>query len=255
MTTTTITIIFIVVSTLVAAFVRRIARDRCLKDFNDNTITLEKTNGTLVQGTVHVENTGLEIIYPCTDKQTPVQGDDPMQTSYLLYKAEFSSIQSIIRYHDQLDEKKRKKRELELKRTYHPGFWRRLKRKTKNIFKTVRDSVMEVINILLNQVKRSGSAGRVITSQNKYVTQMKTELIGSIGTSYEPLLEKYIGRKVVVELANNEHQPLLSGILKEYTGDFIEIMDVQYYCNTAQTTKKADLIIPRKFGIVRYLGE
>ena len=50
MDATALTIIFIVLSALVAIFVRRVTRDRCLKDFAGNTITLEKVNGKMIYG-------------------------------------------------------------------------------------------------------------------------------------------------------------------------------------------------------------
>jgi len=42
---TYITIIFIVLATAVAAFVRRRSRDKCLRDFEQNMVTLQETAG------------------------------------------------------------------------------------------------------------------------------------------------------------------------------------------------------------------
>jgi hypothetical protein len=245
-----ITIIFIVASALIATFVRRITRDRCLKDFENNRVTLEKTDGSIFSGRVHVENTGLEFIYGSMDTRTSLPKD-----TYLLYKAEFPTVLALIRYHDELTESNRLNRERQLKKTYHPGFWRRLGRKTKNIFKTLRDSLMEIINLLISQAKKVGPAGSVLSSQDKYVTRMKTDLVGSVGTSYEPLLEKYIGNKVILVLSKGEALLEYCGVLKEYTADFIEIMDVDYTHTNQGPAKKADLIVPRQWGTVRHLAE
>ncbi len=78
---------------------------------------------------------------------------------------------------------------------------------------------------------------------------------GSIGASYEPLLEKYIGRKVVLEMIKGDNILEYGGVLKDYTGEFIEIMDVDYTPGRDQPAKKADLVVPRKCGVVRHLGE
>ena len=59
----TITIIFIVSSTIVAAFIRRLKRDKCLKDFSDYMVTVAQTSGKTIHGKLRVENTGLELIY------------------------------------------------------------------------------------------------------------------------------------------------------------------------------------------------
>jgi len=246
-----ITIIFIVLATVVAAFVRRRSRDKCLKDFGQNMVTLEETGGKIIWGKLRVENTGLEFVYP--DKHTDKQGHD--ETSYILYKYEYPKIAALIRFHDQLSELSKKKREKKLRRTYHPTLLRRLKRKIQNVFKTVRDSVMEVLNMLISQAKRAAPAGAVLSSQDKYVSQMKQELMGSVGTSFEPLLERYIGNRVVVELVKGDKIFEYPGVLKEYTAEFIEIMDVDYKVKEDEPARKADLVVPRKYGLVRHLGE
>ena len=246
-----ITIIFIVLATVVAAFIRRTSRDKCLKDFWQNMVTLEKTDGKIMWGKLNVENTGLEFVYPA--KHTDKQGHD--ETSFILYKYEYSNIAALIRYHDQLSGSGKKEREKELKRTYHPTLLRRLKRKIQNIFKTVRDSVMEVVNMLISQAKKATPAGAVLTSQDKYVSQIKRELIGSAGTSFEPLLEKYIGHKVVLELVKGDKILEYAGVLKDYTAEFVEIMDVNYKVKEDEPVRKADLVVPRKYGVIRHLGE
>jgi hypothetical protein len=161
----------------------------------------------------------------------------------------------VIRFHDELSEHNKKAREKELTRTYHPGPWRRLKRRILNVFRTVRDSVVEIINLLISQAKKATPAGKVLTSQDKYVSQMKQELMASGGTSFEPLLERYIGHKVVLELIKGEEIFEYCGVLKEYTAEFIEIMDVNYTVKQDQPARKADLVVPRKHGIIRHLGE
>ncbi len=214
-------------------------------------VTLEETSGKTVWGKLRVENTGLEFVYSA--KHQDQQGHE--ESSYILYKYEYPNVAALIRYHDQLSERNKKEREKELKRTYHPALPRRLKRKTANVFKTVRDSVMEVVNLLISQAKKATPAGTVLSSQDKYVTQMKQELMGSVGTSYEPLLERYIGNKVVLELIKGEKIIEYCGVLKEYTADFIEVMDVDYQAKEDEPAKTADLIVPRKYGVIRHLGE
>jgi len=246
-----ITLVFIVVVTLIATFVRRIKRDKCLRDYSDYNVTLLQTDGKQIWGNLRVENTGLELVY--SEKQKDDQGHD--EATYILYKNEYSKIQFLLRFHAKLTDKWKKEREKDLKCTYHPGFLRRTKRKIANIFKTLRDSAAEVINLLINRVKKTAGVGATISGQDKYVNQMKQELMGSVGTSYEPLLERYIGHKVVLEVIKNEKVIEYCGVLKEYTADFIELMDVDYTDTPDGPVKKADMIIPRQYGLVRHLGE
>jgi len=248
---TAITILFIIFAAGVGAFVRKRSRDKCLRDFEKNMVTLEQKSGETIWGKLRVENTGLEFIYP--EKHEDPDGHD--ETSYILYKYEYPEILIVVRFHDMLSEQNKNAREKELKRTYHPGFWRRLKRRILNIFRTIRDSIVEVVNLLISQAKKATPAGRVLTSQDKYVSQMKQELMASAGTSFEPLLERYIGHKVVLEMIKGDKVLEYCGVLKDYTAEFIEIMDVNYASNLGQPTRTVDLVVPRKHGLIRHLAE
>ena len=118
---TAITIIFIILATGVGVFVRKRSRDKCLRDFEHNMVTLEDTSGKTIWGKLRVENTGLEFTYP--EKQQDADGHE--EASYILYKYEYPNIAAVIRFHDDLSERNKTEREKELERTYHPGWWRR----------------------------------------------------------------------------------------------------------------------------------
>lgn len=109
--------------------------------------------------------------------------------------------------------------------------------------------------MLISQAKKATPAGAVLSSQDKYVSQMKQELMGSVGTSFEPLLERYIGHKVVLELIKGDKVFEYCGVLKDYTAEFVEIMDVDYKVKEGEAARRADLVVLRKYGIVRHLGE
>jgi hypothetical protein len=248
---TAITIIFIILAAGLGAFIRKRSRDKCLRDFEQNMVTLEDVSGKTVWGRLRVENTGLEFIY--SEKQKDSDGHE--EASYLLYKYEYPNIQALICFHDELSEKNKKARQEELEKTYHPKWHRRLKRRLLNVFRTVRDSIVEIVNLMISQAKKATPAGRVLSTQDKYVNQMKQELVGSVGTSFEPLLERYIGRKVVLEMIKGDKVLEYCGVLKDYTAEFIEIMDVNYTIKKDEPTRRADLIVPRKLGQVRHLAE
>ena len=65
-----LTIIFVVATTLIAAFVRGRIKDRCLKDFSGSLITLQDTANRLMWGSLRVESTGLELVYADAHKDT-----------------------------------------------------------------------------------------------------------------------------------------------------------------------------------------
>jgi len=114
---------------------------------------------------------------------------------------------------------------------------------------------MEVVSLLISQARKATAAGAVLTSQEKYVSRMQQEVIGTVGTSYEPLLERYIGHKVVLDFIKGDKKFEYCGVLKDYTAEFVEIMDVNYRIKEDQAARKADLIVPRKLGVIRHHGE
>ena len=246
-----ITIVFIALTTLVAAFVRGKSKDRCLVDFSGDLVNLEMIDGKIVWGRLNVESTGLELVYK--EKHHDEDGHD--EYSYMLYKNEFAKILAFVRYHEQLSEEGKKERQQEIERTYHPGFFRRLKRKIRNFFSTVRDSILEVVNLFIGQAKRITFAQGVLASQDKYVSQMKEKIVGLSATAYEPLLEKNIGRKVVLELIRGDKTIEYVGVLKDYTQEFIEVLDIAYKKDVNQESKRADFVVPRSLGIIRHLAE
>jgi len=119
----------------------------------------------------------------------------------------------------------------------------------------MKDSVMEVVNLLIGQTKKVSPAGAILVSKDRHTSQIKQELVSSVGTSFEPLLERHIGKMVVLEVIKGGKIFEYPGVLKDYTAEFIEVMDVYYSVKEDQEARKADLVIPRRYGVVRHLGE
>ena len=247
----TITLFFIIAAALISAFSRRVKRDKCLYDFNNDPVTLEKITGKIsAKGILNVENTGLEFIFP-----KEIQNDDNNITmlSYIFYKYEYPQIQALIRFHDELNKEGKKKREKELKRTYKPSLFRKFKRKIQNISKTISDSLKEVGNAMLVHIQK-GKNTTLLKSQDKYLKQINQNIVESVGTAYDPLLERYIGHKIVFDFIKGEKVKQYTGILKNYTANYIEILDVMYDTENNEV-RLSDIIIPQKIGIIRHLGE
>ncbi len=266
--TLTITFLFVFISAFIAVVLRKIKKDKCLKDFNKNTITLEKRDSKRVKGKVHVISTGLEFIYP----QSLKDESGFCINSFLLYKTEYPSIQLLIRYFDDMSSKEKVEREKDLKKSFHPSRMRRYFRKVANFFKTIKDSLLEIFNLVSNQIGKNTAAGMVMASQDKYIDKIKSELFATVDNSFEPLLEKYIGYRVILELSRGEEIEKYKGILKRYTGEFIELIDVDYVdpihykdaddsnVKRADTvdeniSEKVDMVVPRRYGVVRGLAE
>ncbi|NLK63080.1 MAG: hypothetical protein GX287_06440 [Fusobacteria bacterium] len=239
-----ITLAFIILSTVLIAFIRRKNLDKCLRDFNKDNINLVINEDITFIGKLRVENTGFELVF---------QKMIAYNASYILYKNEFANIKYIIRYYEDQTEKSKKRREWSLKNTYHPSLIKKMIRNIQNSFRILRDSLLEVINLIIGSSKNKLPIVGSFNYQDKYMTQIKKEIVDAVGTSYEPLLEKIIGKKVVIIFNYNGTIEKFIGILKEYSTDFIQLLNVQY--EEHNVFINSDVIFLRKYATVKHLAE
>lgn len=216
-----ITIGVMFLAALIGSALRGRARDRCLRDFDAFHVTLERKDGRIAWGIMHLESTGFELEY----RQDVLDEQHHRETSYVTYKDEYPKIQAIYRYVDDLEPRSRARRERSCERAFHPGPMLYSLRKIRNFVNTATDSLAEVLNLLL---------GRTRPVQNQLVlAQGQTELkgltksvLGYVGTSYDPLLERFIGVRAVVEVMIGEDVYEYVGVFKDYTAAFIELLDI-----------------------------
>ena len=216
----TIALIFLV--TLIGAYIRTRIKDRCLASFHGFHITLERANGRVIWGVMNLESTGMELRYPDS-----VQDEQHIESSYILYAAEYDDIQAIYRYADQLSAWGVKQRARDVERSFHPNLLRRLARSTRNFLTTATDSLNEVFALLLGRVQKVG--GRFLSDKaDVTLGKLGGQVIGQVGSTYDPLLERYIGQRVVLELTEGNEVHEHVGIFKNYSASFLEILNVQY---------------------------
>jgi len=247
---TTITVLFIVVSAFLAVILGKIKKDKCLKDFRDDIVTLELLNGDQYRGEFKLKSSGMKFNYPELIKDEHKLN----YLSFLIYKNEYPDIQAVVRYHRDLTEKGKKLRAEDFQKTFQPSSWRKIRRSIINFLKIIKDALLEIVNMLTSHLSRTTPAGAAFASNNNQVNKMKNEVYGLVETTYEPLLEEYIGERVILELKRGDEWVKYNGVLKEYTGDFIELIDVDY-APEEKGRINADLIVLRKYGIVRNLSQ
>lgn len=217
-----ITLLVIVLATLVGSYIRAASKDRCLMDFDGYHITVERKNGRVAWGDLRLVSTGFELVY-----RTDVQDEGHMETSYIYYKDEYGDLQAIYRYARDLTEELQKRRARSVEKSLHPGVFRRSRRSLRNFFSTAGDSLSEALTLSLGRVRRKGATLITDTSQT-YIKGISKEIIGYVGTSYDPLLEKFVGTRVVLEVVEDEEVHEHVGMLKEYSAEFLELIDVYY---------------------------
>ncbi|HXF64817.1 MAG TPA: hypothetical protein VNK95_24535 [Caldilineaceae bacterium] len=208
--------------TVVGAYLRSSRRDVCLKAFEGYPVTIERANGKIAWGVMELESTGLELRYRDT-----VQDANHVESSYLLYSSEFSEIQAIYRYVDELSEEDKERRQKDLQRHFHPGLMRRLARDVQHFFSLAGESMTEVLSLIMGSLKKP--AGRYITdASDTHIQRFSSTVVGAVGGAFDPLLERLIGQKVVFDLLEGEELHEHVGILKNYSSDFMELLDVQF---------------------------
>lgn len=215
-----VTLLLIFVVTMAGGWLHTRRKDPCLSDFEDFHITLELKNNKIVWGTLQLAPTGLELIYRGT-----VQDEAHLESSYVLYAEEYAGIQAIFRYADMLTDERKKLREKDIQRAFHPGpFWVLL-RQLKNLIRTATEALNEALSLIIGRVRRP--AGRYISDTGEsYLKKLGSNIIGHVGGAYDPLLERFIGRKVVIEIVEDGQVHEHVGIFKNYSADFLEILDV-----------------------------
>lgn len=216
----TVGLIFVV--TLIGAYLRASRRDPCLKSFAGYDVTLELADDKVVWGDMFLAATGIELRYASS-----VQDERHIESSFILYGEEFASIQAIYRYIDRLNSADRARRAKDLRRSFHPGPLRRLTRGLRNFVSLASESLAEVAGVVVGGLRRP--AGRYITDEGE--AQLKTlssDFITHVGTGYDPLLERFVGQKMVFEVVEDDEVHEHVGVFKQYSPDFFEILDVQF---------------------------
>jgi len=123
-----------------------------------------------------------------------------------------------------------RERQRRAQKAYHPNFIRRTARAIRNFLASVKDSLLEAFTLVMGRVKSIQAAAPVMKTGGKYVDRIGKQTIGTASdVTYDPLLEKQIGLRVVLQLPKDAAvQEECVGTLREYTKDFFELMDVDY---------------------------
>lgn len=234
----TITIIIISLSGFIGAFIKGKKKDRCLKGLNKSNIhiiKLKKDEKDII-GRLNIEANCMEIKL----------NDNNEKENLILYKNEYTSINKIIRYTKMLNDKEIKKRTIEYNKIISPSFFRKMKRTVIIFFNITKDAVFELSETMLSKTKLSS------LNQTEFVESIKNHTSQSATiSSYQPIWERYIGKKIILEQTINNIKMEYSGILKEYSGNYILLYDVSFGNETQ--LQNSDIIFPRNNSVIRNL--
>jgi hypothetical protein len=230
-----LTIVVIFLSAIIGAILRSRARDRALCDFQGYRVTLEFKGGKLVWGDLRVFPNGITLRYA----QPHQDEDGHIETSTILYKDEFPTIQAIYRCQDDLTSFNTQRRLKDIERTYNPSIFRRGRRAARNAFNHVRDGFLKGFEATLGQMSKA-RPGSAILSRQKELSSIGKDIVQHAESAYDPILETLIGQKVVVEILEGDVWKEWPGILKDYTSDFIELLAVRHTIQIAAQVKPVE---------------
>ncbi len=217
-----LTIVLIILTSIINAFIRHRSRDKCLKDFSGFFITLLLKNGKTIRGKMKLFSSSMEIEYRQPESE---EQHGYCRNSYIMMNDELEAdIQAIHRYHWDLTPKNKRLREKSIKRSYKPNLFQRIGRTMRNSVNTLRDAFNKSITLFFGQIGGKIAGGRA----TQELTSVGSSIVNVFGNTYEAVLEKYIGRNVVVEIVENGNKREYAGILKEYTAKYLELLNVHY---------------------------
>jgi len=221
-------LVFIFLTAIIAAIVARRRKDKCLKLFNHYPVSYLGVAGRTLWGTLKTYSQGLNL-----------QFDEPYQTrhgviktSAMLYEADLNNCLVICRFADAMDERQRNRRTRQVQRCFRLGLLRRLVRTIRNLFNTLKDAITKAFSTILGQIAKTSPAGSVISSHRSNIGQIGQTLLGTGANAYEPMLESYIGKPVVVRL-NNPNDPdktpmELPGFLADYSNKYVAVFNLKH---------------------------
>ncbi len=222
-----LTVLIVFVLGIVAAFVRLLQKDKCLKLLDDYHVTYLAGGRRTIWGDLRVSGGGLELVY---DAPYRTRRGLAKSTS-LIFADELNACVAVCRTVHGLTKKEQRARQKQIRRSFRPGLLRRLARWLRNVINTMRDAFVKALGLVAGQVAKARPVGGAISSQKGQVDELGATLVGVVGNAYEQLLERHIGRPVVLELAHPagaDRPPVeLPGYLVDYSDRFVAVFNVE----------------------------
>jgi hypothetical protein len=106
-------------------------------------------------------------------------------------------------------------------------------------------------------MKKSTPMGKV-AGADKRAGEIGNTLLGTVPNAYEPVLEKYLSRQVIVEMLEDDQVIEFAGLLQEYSGRYLLLRNVAYRPGVDvgnPLPERFDIIFPRNKALVRHCLE
>lgn len=220
------TVLGVFALTIIGALVRTRQRDKCLKLLNDHHVTYLPVDGEPMWGDLYVASNGLELCFDAPH----VNRRGLTKTSTLVFKDELAQCLALCRTVHGLTDEERRGRDKQIRRSFRPGPLRRLWRGVRNLTNTLRDAINNTLSMFIGRMTKTGAVGGAVDSQRGRLSEVGSTFIAMAGNAYEPLLERHIGKPVILELLIPGTDPPacaeIPGYLVDYSNEFLAMFSM-----------------------------
>jgi small nuclear ribonucleoprotein (snRNP)-like protein len=242
-------LLLFIAATITAIATRR-KRDRCLKYFNREPVMVLVESGKWLWGRFNAYPKVMELVF----ENPEADESGYKKASYVLYTPEVDGIKKIIQPPPQAGTPEHEKWQKEIRRIANPSILRRFRRWIWNVFNTLRDAVSQSLGMIIGSMKKSTPVGKV-AGADKRAGEIGNTLLGTVPNAYEPVLEKYLSKQVIVEILEDGKVVEFAGLLQEYSGKYLLLRNVAYQPDITHNTPlpdRFDIIFPRGKALVRH---
>jgi hypothetical protein len=241
---------------VITALVKRYTKDPCLKIFDRCFVFVRLKTGKWLWGNLVVYSNTLELRYTSS---APFHGSYE-KCSYVLYEQNLENIDRILRPSPAAGTEEHARWQKEVQRLQRPSLGRRFMRKARNTVNVLRDAFAQSIVLIFGAARKTRTLAKVQIGDDK-VSEVGRSLINVVPNAYEPVLEQYLGRNVVIESVQADTVLEQAGVLQEYSAKYILIRAAEFLQDLppafeagATVENRFDVIFPRQIHSVRHLA-
>ena len=216
-----LTLLVIFIGALFSNIMKWSKKDLVLKDLQNFHASFEMRDGKHIWGEANIYANGMELLFSRQEVNT---AGDPI-TSYIFHNDDIDQIRVIYRNQGELSLNNQQRRKEEIERVSNPGFVMVTKRKFRILFNMFNDAIGEALSVFISRMKGGGVGGALFTTQGENIQKLGTTALSVVGNAYDPNIERFINRRVVVSLDEGDKKEEFCGFLKEYSSAWMSVVD------------------------------